>query len=72
MAIYGQLESQISERFKLTTGLRVEKWQADFSDNDNLAIDTDEVLVGGKIGLEYQQDENNLHHITLSKGNQEV
>jgi len=68
MALYGQLESQISERFKLTTGLRVEKWQADFSDNDNLAIDTDEVLVGSKIGLEYQQDENNLHHITLSKG----
>ena len=67
-AIYGQLDSQITDKVILTVGLRVEKWQAEFSDNDGLNIDTDEVLVGGKIGLSYQQDEKNTHYITLSKG----
>jgi outer membrane receptor protein involved in Fe transport len=68
MAIYGQIDSQIAEQFILTAGLRVEKWDAAFADNDGLNIDTDEVLVGGKLGLAYQQDANNLHYITLSKG----
>ena len=68
MAVYGQLDSVIAEKLTLTTGLRVEKWEAAFSDSDALGIDTDEVLVGGKIGLSYQQDEKNLHYITLSKG----
>jgi len=68
MALYGQLDAQIAPKFRLAAGLRVENWEADFSDNDGLNIDTDEVLVGGKLGLSYQQASNHLHYITLSKG----
>jgi outer membrane receptor protein involved in Fe transport len=68
MAVYGQVDSQIAEKFTLTAGLRVEKWDAEFVDNDGLSIDTDEVLVGAKLGLAYQQNSNNLHYVTLSKG----
>ena len=68
MAVYGQFDSVVADKVTLTTGLRVEKWEAAFSDSDALNINTDEVLVGGKIGLSYQQDANNLHYITLSKG----
>ena len=68
MAVYGQFDSKVADKVTLTTGLRVEKWEAKFNDSDALSIDTDEVLVGGKIGLSYQQDANNLHYITLSKG----
>lgn len=68
MALYGQLDSKITDKLTLTTGLRVEKWDASFSDSDALNIDTNEVLVGGKIGLAYQVDKNCLRYITLSKG----
>jgi len=68
LAIYGQLDSKLTEKLTLIAGLRVEKWEADFKDSDSLSIDTDEVLVGGKLGLSYQRNENNLYYTTLSKG----
>ena len=68
MAVYGQIDSLVSDKVTLTVGLRAEKWEAVFTDSDALSIDTDEVLVGGKIGLSYKEDENNFHYITLSKG----
>jgi outer membrane receptor protein involved in Fe transport len=68
MAIYGQLDTRLSEKLLLTTGLRVESWDADYSDSDKLSIDSDEVLNGGKIGLKYQQDDNHLYYLALSKG----
>jgi outer membrane receptor protein involved in Fe transport len=67
-AIYGQLDSKVAEKLTLTTGLRLEKWNASYKDSDAVSIDTDENLVGGKIGLSYQQDADTLHYITLSKG----
>lgn len=68
IALYGQLDTAINEKFTLITGIRAENWDAKYSDSKNITIDTDEMLYGGKIGLKYQQDENNLHYITLSKG----
>ena len=68
IAAYMQLDTKLDEYFTLTTGLRVEKWDADYTDSNAFNKSTDETLVGGKIGLSYIQDENNLHYITLSKG----
>jgi len=68
LAVYGQLDTALSNNLTLTTGLRVEKWEADFSDSDALNINTDEVLVGGKVGLAYQVDADMLYYATLSKG----
>lgn len=67
-AVYSQLDSSLTDKLILTTGLRVENWDAKFSDSDNLNINTDEILLGGKIGLSYQENENSLYYITLSKG----
>ncbi|MBT8343791.1 MAG: TonB-dependent receptor, partial [Sulfurovum sp.] len=79
-AIYGQLDTALSSKTTLITGLRVEKWDAEYSDNQifsdnygtlentNLSIDNDEVLYGGKLGLNYQADENTLMYVALSKG----
>lgn len=67
-AIYGQLDSKIMPKLTLKTGLRVESWDAEYRDSDAVKIDTDENLVGGKIGLEYQQNSDTMHYITLSKG----
>ncbi len=68
IALYGQLDSALSKRFTLVTGLRVEKWDAKYSDSKNVKIDTDEVLTGGKIGIKFQQDEKHMHYIMLSRG----
>jgi len=67
-AIYGQLDTALSDRLVLTTGLRVEKWKATYSDSDNLAINTDEILSGGKIGLQYRDGAERIYYMTLSKG----
>jgi len=68
LALYGQLDSTLDDRFTLITGLRAEKWKATYSDSDNVDIDTDERLSGGKIGLNYQKNSNMLLYSTLSKG----
>ena len=67
-ALYGQLDSALNDKLTLVTGLRVEWWDASYLDSDNVRIDTDETLWGGKVGLNYQVDSRQLAYITLSKG----
>ena len=67
-AIYGQLDTALNNKLTLVTGLRVEDWDAEYSDTYGAMIDTDEVLVGGKLGLNYQEASNRLYYATLSKG----
>ena len=68
IAAYMQLDTKLNEKFTFTSGVRVEKWKADYSDSNAFNKSTDETLVGAKLGLSYAQDKNNLHYITLSKG----
>ncbi|CAA6807140.1 MAG: TonB-dependent receptor [uncultured Sulfurovum sp.] len=68
LAVYGQLDSKITDKFTLITGLRVEKWKANYADSDAITINTDETLVGGKMGLNYEVSEDTLVYTTLSKG----
>ncbi len=67
-AIYGQLDTAINTKLTLVTGLRVEGWEAQYRDSDSVAIDADETLVGGKIGLNYQEEVDRLYYVNLSKG----
>jgi outer membrane receptor protein involved in Fe transport len=79
-ALYGQLDTVLSPKLTLITGLRVEDWKADYSDKQayissyyddadtSVNINHDEVLYGGKLGLNYQLDEKTLLYTSLSKG----
>ena len=67
-AVYGQIDTEILDKLTLSTGLRAEKWKAKYNDANDVSITTDENLLGGKIGLTYQQDNDTMHYITLSKG----
>ncbi len=67
-AIYGQLDTHFTNKLTFISGLRVEKWETDYSDSENINIATDEVLFGGKLGLNYQATSNSLYYTTLSKG----
>ncbi len=68
LAAYGQLDSKIADKFTLITGLRIEQWKAKYADSANVKINTKETLLGGKLGLNYQADEDTLFYTTLSKG----
>ncbi|MDQ7047812.1 MAG: TonB-dependent receptor [Sulfurovum sp.] len=67
-AIYGQLDTHFSNKLTLVTGLRLEQWDSKYSDSENININTDELLTGGKIGLNYQASADRLYYVTLAKG----
>ena len=67
-AIYGQLDTHFTDKLTMVAGLRVEKWESDYSDSENVDIDTDETLTGGKLGFNYQAESDMLYYVTLSKG----
>ncbi|NOR54726.1 MAG: TonB-dependent receptor [Sulfurovum sp.] len=67
-ALYGQLDTHFTDKLTLVTGLRLEQWDSEYTDSDLVAIDTDEFLTGGKVGLNYQAADNRLFYVTLAKG----
>jgi len=67
-AIFTQLDSALSDKLTLITGLRVELWDAEYSDSDALDIDSDDTLYGGKLGLNYQFNDDQMIYSSLSRG----
>jgi len=67
-AIYGQLDTAITNQLTLITALRVENWKVDYSNSAGETLKKDEMLTGGKLGLNYQHDDKQLYYISLSKG----
>jgi len=79
-ALYGQLDTILSQKLMLITGLRVENWDAKYSDHQlkiadyspdehtSVNINHDEVLYGGRLGLNYKLDGKTLLYTSLSKG----
>jgi len=67
-AIYGQLNHAISDKVSLVTGLRLERWETDYSDSDNVKFNDTETLKGAKLGLEYKSTPSQLIYATLARG----
>lgn len=67
-AVFGQLDTHLTDKLTLITGLRVEYFEADYKDTDGLNIDTSEPLFGGKLGLNYQLNDEHLAYTSLSRG----
>ena len=67
-ALYGQLDTKLSNKLTLISGLRLENIDLKHNDSDNFHVSSDETLVGGKIGVNYTKDQNHLYYATLSKG----
>ncbi|HHO65093.1 MAG TPA: TonB-dependent receptor [Epsilonproteobacteria bacterium] len=67
-AVYGQLDTHFTNKLTMIAGLRIEKWESQYSDSYDVAINTDEVLSGGKLGLNYQAEADMLYYVTISKG----
>ena len=68
LAVYGELNTDLSSTLRLITGLRVENWVNDFEDNSGLQESTDEILVGGRVTLEALLNNEHLAYATLARG----
>ena len=67
-AIYGQLGTQLNDKLRLTSGLRLEYRQGDYSGSPSVNYDTGERLWGGKIGLEYLMTDDIMVYSLVSRG----
>ncbi len=68
IAFYTQFDTHLNDKLAFISGLRVEKWNMKYSDSHAINIDNDEVMVGGKIGMNYQYNDAQLYYATLSRG----
>ncbi|MCV5997942.1 TonB-dependent receptor, partial [Enterococcus faecalis] len=66
--VYGQLATPIGPKTTLITGLRVEQYQGDYADNNGFIEDTDDIMVGGKIALEYQVIDRTMIYTSITRG----
>lgn len=67
-AIYGQSEFAFADRWSLTTGLRFERRQVEYSDNTGALADPEESLWGGRVALEYHADSGAFYYGLVSRG----
>jgi iron complex outermembrane receptor protein len=67
-AIYGEIESDLTQSVRLISGFRIENWSSSYDDNNAVKGKTNETLVGGKITLESMLNLNNLAYVSLARG----
>lgn len=68
IAVYGQLDSQLNAKWSLTAGLRVEQRSADYINSDRFNDSIDDTMVGGKLVLSYQQNDNSFWYGSINRG----
>lgn len=66
-AIYAQAESRLNENLVLVAGLRVENYDFDYADNNQLTRAFDTTMVGGKVALQYTQGDH-FYYGSISRG----
>ena len=67
-ALYGQLDTELSDSLTLTSGLRLENREASYSDSDLVAHSVDESLWGGRLALQYQITVDQMIYGLVSRG----
>ena len=68
MAVFGQLESRLSEKLNLISGLRIEKRTADYTNSGIFTDSTTDTMLGGKLVLSYQVNSDNLWYGSINRG----
>jgi len=68
IAAFVQFDTQLNHKLSLTTGLRVERRNSDYADAEQLSFDPSDTMVGGKVVLSFQMDDNNLFYGSVNRG----
>jgi len=67
-SLYSELKTNLSASSTLTYGIRIENWNAEFSDINGLDDSKSETLIGGKIAIDSLISANHLAYASLSRG----
>ncbi len=67
-AVYGQADFALNDRWSLTTGLRLERREVEYSDISGASASPEESLWGGRVALEYQADSGAFYYGLISRG----
>ncbi|MBL4796334.1 MAG: TonB-dependent receptor [Oleispira sp.] len=67
-SVFSELNTSLTDNLILTSGIRLENWQSDYSDNNSIAGDNSENLVGGKLALEYTTNSADLVYASITRG----
>ncbi|KKM92821.1 hypothetical protein LCGC14_1214620 [marine sediment metagenome] len=67
-ALFGQLDTHLTDKLTLISGLRVEHFEADYKDTNDIDLHTSDNLFGGKLGLNYEINSDQMVYTSLSRG----
>lgn len=67
-ALYGQLDTALTDKLTLTTGLRYEERKADYVNSDGLIENPSDYMLGGKVVLSLQATEDTLFFASANRG----
>ena len=67
-ALFGQLDTQLTERLTLINGLRIERRLTEYRDNNGVDSSPDKNLWGGRAALEFQLDDQRMVYAEVSRG----
>ncbi|PKG84897.1 TonB-dependent receptor [Colwellia sp. 75C3] len=68
IAVYGQLNSKLNERWSLTSGLRIENRSAEYTNSNLFDDDISDTMFGGKLVLSYQQTDDSFWYGSINRG----
>ena len=68
LALFGQVDIQLDQRLTLVAGLRGERRETDYGDNNGVGFDPQKDLWGGKLALEYSVGDRAMLYGAVSRG----
>jgi len=68
VAVYGELTSDLSDRLRLTAGVRGERHESSYGDSEGVRFDPADNLWGGRLILEWDLFERTLVYASLTRG----
>jgi iron complex outermembrane receptor protein len=68
LALYVDTTTNLTDRWSLDAGLRSERFSANYRDSNSLVFSPDDDLFGGKLGINYRTDSDNLLYASISHG----
>ncbi len=66
-AIYGEYEYALSEALTLVAGLRLERFEDDYSDTNGFGSDNNDNLWGGEVSARYSLSDNTMSYATIAR-----
>jgi len=67
-AIYGELVQQLNEAWSWIGGLRIERYDNDYMDSNDVVAEPSDTMVGGNFSLRYQYAPQSYAYATLARG----